>query len=165
MVVYLLSAKEKLNEKEIKPFSKIGIPTRCSYQKIKLPHRKTNLGFRAQPYSGPSIWNKLDKSLKISVSLNAFKHNLKDHYFRKDNKRVKSDRYNETIISIHSMQCIINFILINHILIYLFLLVFDICYCKIFDLFLIFSFLKETTKKVSLFQLFLCHPGHNFLYI
>ena len=63
------------------------IPTRCSYQKTKLPHRKTNQGLRALSYIGPSLWNKLHKSLKKSVSLNAFKHNLKDHNFRKDNKK------------------------------------------------------------------------------
>ena len=51
------------------------IPARCSYQKLKLPHRKTNQGLRAF------------KSLKTSVSLNAFKHNLKDFYFRKGNKK------------------------------------------------------------------------------
>ena len=54
-----------------------GIPTRCSYQKLKLHHRKTNQGLRALSYIGPSLWNKLDKSLKTSVSLNAFKHNFK----------------------------------------------------------------------------------------
>ena len=64
-----------------------GIPTGCSYQKLKLPHRKTNQGLRALLYIGPSLWNKLDKSLKTSVSSNAFKHNLKDHYFKKGNKQ------------------------------------------------------------------------------
>ena len=54
-----------------------GIPTRCFYQKLKLPHCKTNQGLRALSYIGPSLWNKLDKSLKTSVSLNAFKHNFK----------------------------------------------------------------------------------------
>ena len=79
------------------------IPTRCTYQKLKLPHRKTNKDLRALSYIGPSLSNKLDKSLKTSVSLNAFKHNLKDYYFRKGNKkRVKSDSYNETILSIDS---------------------------------------------------------------
>ena len=63
-----------------------GIPTRCYYQKLKLPHRKTNQGLRVLSYIGPSLWNKLDKSLKRSVSLNAFKHNLKDYYFTKGNK-------------------------------------------------------------------------------
>ena len=63
-----------------------AIPTRCSYQKLKLPHRKTNQGLRALSYIDPSLWNKLDKYLKTSVSLNAFKHNLKDYYFRKGNE-------------------------------------------------------------------------------
>ena len=54
------------------------IPTRCTYQKLKLPHRKTNKDLRALSYIGPLLWNKLDKSLKTSVSLNALKHNLKD---------------------------------------------------------------------------------------
>ena len=63
------------------------IPTRCSYQKLKLPHHKTNQGLRALSYIGPSLWNKLDKSLKTSVSLNTFKHNLKDYYFKKGNKK------------------------------------------------------------------------------
>ena len=64
-----------------------GISTRCSYQKLKLPLCKTNQGSRALSYIGPSLWNKLDNSLKTSVSLNAFKHNLKDHYFKKRNKK------------------------------------------------------------------------------
>ena len=63
------------------------IPTRCPYQKLNLPHRKINQGLRALSYIGPSLWNKLDKSLKTSVSLNAFKHNLKDYYFKKGNKK------------------------------------------------------------------------------
>ena len=65
-----------------------GIPTRYFYQKLKLLHRKTNQGLRALPYIGPSLWNKQDKSLKISASLNSFKHKIKYYYFRKGNKRV-----------------------------------------------------------------------------
>ena len=38
-------------------------------------------------YIGSSLWNNLDKSLKTSVSLNAFKHNFKDQYLRKGNKK------------------------------------------------------------------------------
>ena len=53
-----------------------GIPTYCSYQKLQLPHRKTNQALRALSYICPSLWNKLDKYLKTSVSLNSFKHNL-----------------------------------------------------------------------------------------
>ena len=64
-----------------------GIPTRCSYQKLKWPHHKTNQGLRALLYIGPSLWNKLDKCLKKFVSLNAFKHNLKDYHFKKGSKK------------------------------------------------------------------------------
>ena len=64
-----------------------GILTRCSYQKLKLPHRKTNQDLRALSYIGPSLWNKIDKFLKTSVSLNAFKNNLKDYYFKKGNTK------------------------------------------------------------------------------
>ena len=38
-------------------------------------------------YIGPSLWNDQDKSLKTSASLNGFKHNIKDYYFRKGNKK------------------------------------------------------------------------------
>ena len=61
------------------------IPTRYSYQKLKLPHRKTNQGLRALSYIGPFLWNKLSNSLKMSASLNTFKHNLKNQYFRINN--------------------------------------------------------------------------------
>ena len=64
-----------------------GIPASYSYQKLKLPHRKPNQGFRALSYVGLSLWNIQDKSLKTSSSLNSFKHNIKDHYFQKGNKK------------------------------------------------------------------------------
>ena len=62
-----------------------GIPTRYSYQKLKLSHRKKNQGLRALSYIGPSLWNNQDNSLKTSASLKAFKHNVKDYHFRKEN--------------------------------------------------------------------------------
>jgi len=65
------------------PADYIGIPTRYSYQKLKLPSRKTNQGLRALSYTGPSLWNNLDKSLKSSSSLNAFKNKIKENYFKK----------------------------------------------------------------------------------
>ena len=64
-----------------------GIPTRYSYQKLKLPHCKTNEGVRTLSYIDPSLCNKLDKSFKTSVSPNACKCNLKDYYLRKSNKK------------------------------------------------------------------------------
>ena len=53
---------------------------------------------------------------------------------------MRSDNYNETITLIHSKKSIIIFNLFIYLYTYVFLFVFDICYCKIFDLFLIFSF-------------------------
>ena len=94
--------------------------------------RKRNQGLRVVLYIGPSQWNKLNKSLKTSVSLNAFKHNLNDYYLKKGNKRVKSDRYNEAIITIHSKKSIIIFNLFIYILIY-------------FCLFLIFVTIRSLT--------------------
>ena len=64
-----------------------GIPTRYSYQKLKLSHRKTNQGLRALSYICPSLWNNQDRSLKTSASLNSIKRNIKDYYFRKGNKK------------------------------------------------------------------------------
>ena len=63
------------------------IPTPYSYQRLKLPHRKTNQSLRALSYIGPSLGNNEDKSLKTSATLNAFKHNIKDYYFRKGNEK------------------------------------------------------------------------------
>ena len=70
-----------------------GIPIRYSYQKLKIPHCKTNQGLRALSFVGPSLWNNLDKSLKTSASLNAFKHNLKNQFFRTNNKQKIFDHY------------------------------------------------------------------------
>ena len=59
-----------------------GVLKWVQLQKLKLPHRKTNQGLRALSYVGPFLWNKLDNSLKMSASLNTFKHNLKNQYFQ-----------------------------------------------------------------------------------
>ena len=64
-----------------------GIHTRSSYQKLNVPHRKTNVEQKALSYVGPSLWNNLNKTLKISTSLNAFKHNIKQHYFNELEKK------------------------------------------------------------------------------
>ena len=60
-----------------------GILTCYSYQK-KFPHRKTNQGLRALLYIGPSLWNNLDKFLKTSAALHAFKHNIRTTTFRRE---------------------------------------------------------------------------------
>ena len=58
-----------------------------SYQKLYVPHCKTNVGQKALSYVGPSLWNNLNKTLKTSTSLNTFKHNIKKH-FNELKKRV-----------------------------------------------------------------------------
>ena len=72
---------------EIFSHASIADLTHCSYQKLNPPYRKTNQDLRALPYIGSSLWNKIGKSMTISGSLHAFKHNLKDYYFRKSNKK------------------------------------------------------------------------------
>ena len=57
-----------------------GVHTRPSYQKLNGSHQKTNVGQKSLSYLGPSHWNNLSKTIKTSSSLNAFKHNIKQHY-------------------------------------------------------------------------------------
>ena len=80
-----LGDKTSIKVKEFEKINWLPIQDRVN-QCIKIPRRKTNQGLRALSYIGPSLWNNLDKSLKTSASLNAFKHNIKDHYFRKSDR-------------------------------------------------------------------------------
>ena len=80
-----LGDKTSIKVKEFEKINWLPVQDRVN-QCIKIPRRKTNQGLRALSYIGPSLWNNLDKSLKTSVSLNAFKHNIKDHYFRKSDR-------------------------------------------------------------------------------
>ena len=57
-----------------------GVHTRLSYQKLNVLRRKTNV--EQKPYlTFAPLWNNLNKTLNISTSLNAFMHNIKQHYF------------------------------------------------------------------------------------
>ena len=69
------------------PLETNGVHTRSSYQKLNVPHRKTNVGQKALSYVGPSLWNNLNKTLKTSTSLNTFKHNIKKHSFNELKKK------------------------------------------------------------------------------
>ena len=71
------------------PVETIGVQTRSSYRKLNLPRRKTNMGLKALSYVGPSLWNNLSESLKLSTTINNFKHNIKEHYFA-ELKRTES---------------------------------------------------------------------------
>ena len=62
------------------PLETNGVHMRSSYQKLNVPHRKTNVGQKALSYVGPSLWNNLNKMLKTSTSLNTFKHNIKQQF-------------------------------------------------------------------------------------
>ena len=62
------------------PLETNGVHTRSSYQKLNVPHQKTNVGQKALSYVGPLLWNNLNQTLKTSTSLNTFKHNVKKHF-------------------------------------------------------------------------------------
>ena len=69
------------------PLETNGIRTRYSYQKLNIPKRTTNIGQKALSYTGPFLWNNLDKNLKTSGSLNSFKHKIKEDYFKELKKK------------------------------------------------------------------------------
>ena len=67
------------------------------YESKRLQHTKNipcqNINVaqeEALSYVGPSLWNNLNKALKPSTSLNAFKHNIKQHYFNELKKRLSN---------------------------------------------------------------------------
>ena len=64
---------------------KININKRSSTLRLIQPKRKTIKGLNCISYKGPSYWNKIPKYLKLSNSLNTFKHKLKQ-YFLKENE-------------------------------------------------------------------------------
>ena len=63
------------------PLETNGVHMCSSHQKLNVPYRQTNVGLKALPYVDPSLWKNLNKTLKTSTSLNAFKHNIKQHFF------------------------------------------------------------------------------------
>ena len=72
------------------PLETNGVHMRPSYQKLNVPHRKTNVEQKALSYVDSSLWNNLNKTLKTSTSLNTFKHNIKKHYFNELKKKESS---------------------------------------------------------------------------
>ena len=69
------------------PLKTNGVHTHSSYQKLNVKHRKLNVGLKTLSYVGPSLWKNLNKTLKTSTSLNAFKHNSKQYYFNESKKK------------------------------------------------------------------------------
>ena len=66
------------------------------YESKRIHHTKniarqnTNVGQEALSYVGLSLWNNLNETIKPSTSLNAFKHNIKQHYFNELKKRLSN---------------------------------------------------------------------------
>ena len=56
---------------------------RSSVLKLKHPLRNTCSGQKDLSYLTPVVWNSLPTDLKLTNSLNNFKHKLKDHFFKK----------------------------------------------------------------------------------
>ena len=77
--IYKILTENCLNyfEQRYIPLETNGVRTRSSYQNLNVPHRKKNVGQKLLYYVSPSLENKLEKTLKISTSLNAFKYNIK----------------------------------------------------------------------------------------
>ena len=55
---------------------------RGSFQKLKCPFCKTNTSQLALSYIGPIFWNKTPDTLKGTINLNTFKHNLKKIFLK-----------------------------------------------------------------------------------
>ena len=60
-----------------------GVATPSCNKKLKLPSRKSKLGMQSLSYVGPSTWNKLPNNLKIAISINCFKHDIKKYFLKK----------------------------------------------------------------------------------
>ena len=63
------------------PTEETAIWIRSSFQKLKIPQHKTNIGLKSLSYTGPSLWNNLNENLKRSSSINNSKHKIKEFYF------------------------------------------------------------------------------------
>ena len=55
--------------------------TRRATQKLDLPFRKSCIGQKTLSYIGPKIWNNLPAQIKLSKSVNTFKHDIKKSFF------------------------------------------------------------------------------------
>ena len=66
-----------------KPSGQDQTNARSSVLKLKHPSRSTCSGQNTLSYLTPTIWSNLPTCLKISNSLNSFKHGVKEHFFKK----------------------------------------------------------------------------------
>ena len=69
------------------PTEETAIRTRSSFQKLKIPRRKTNIELKSLSYTGPSLWNNLNENLKRSSSIDDFRRKIKEFYFEELKKK------------------------------------------------------------------------------
>ena len=55
--------------------------TRRATQKLDLPFRKSCIGQKTLSYIGPKTWNNLPAQIKLSKSVNTFKHDIRKSFF------------------------------------------------------------------------------------
>ena len=72
------------------PTEETAIQTCSSFQKLKIPRRKTNIGLKYLSYISPSLWNNLNENLKRSSSISDFKHKIKEFHFEELKKKHES---------------------------------------------------------------------------
>ena len=60
-----------------------NLGTRSSLLKLQQPLRNTNYGQSNMSYLATSIWNRLPNTLKMTQTINTYKHKLKKHFFDK----------------------------------------------------------------------------------
>ncbi len=63
-----------------------------STEMLNPPRKNTNLGQQGLSYLGPKFWNKLPSKIKLSPSVNSFKHVVKEEYFVQL-EQVENDPY------------------------------------------------------------------------
>ena len=61
--------------------------TRRCYRRLELPFKNTFSGQKGLSYIGPRLWNDLPFDLKNCSGANAFKHKIKDDFFKKLKKK------------------------------------------------------------------------------
>ena len=66
-----------------KPSGQDQINTRSSVLKLKHPSRSSCSGQNALSCLTPTVWNNLPTCLKLSNTLNSFKHGVKEHFIKK----------------------------------------------------------------------------------
>ena len=74
------------------PTEETAIRTCSSFQKLKIPRRKSNIGLKSLSYTGPSLWNNRNENLKRSSSINDFKHKIKEFYFEELKKNMNLNK-------------------------------------------------------------------------